>query len=222
MRDDSSEIVIDYFSDILCIWAWIAQPRLQELSKQWGSKVFVRHHFVDIFGNCQQKIPSSWGAQDGFERFAGHVQQSAEPFDEADVHPEIWRTTRPNSSAQAHLLLRAVGLVAGDEKVAAVALRIRRAFFCAAVDISDMEILLELADEEGVDRTAIAQCLRDGRAIAALSSDLRKANELGVRGSPTWILNDGRQILYGNVGYRVLNANIEELIKRPEQEASWC
>lgn len=35
-------------------------------------------------------------------------------------------------------------------------------------------------------------------------------------------LNEGRQILFGNVGYRVLQANIEELIKNPEVEASWC
>jgi hypothetical protein len=35
-------------------------------------------------------------------------------------------------------------------------------------------------------------------------------------------MNGGRQILYGNVGYRILNANVEELLKHPEQEASWC
>jgi CubicO group peptidase (beta-lactamase class C family) len=43
-----------------------------------------------------------------------------------------------------------------------------------------------------------------------------------VRGSPTWVLNEGRQVIYGNVGYRVLNANVEELINRPIEEASWC
>ncbi len=222
MQTTSTKIIIDYYSDVLCVWAWIAQPRLEELSRQWGTQVFVRHHFVDIFGDCYKKIPASWGEQDGFERFAEHVQHSAEPFDDADVHPELWRTHRPSSSAQAHLLLRAVGLVAGEETIATTALRIRRAFFCDAMDVSDMEVLLGLAEQEGVNRDAVSQTLRDGSAIAALSSDLRAANELGVRGSPTWILNNGRQVLYGNIGYRVLSANIEELLKRPDQEASWC
>jgi len=55
-----------------------------------------------------------------------------------------------------------------------------------------------------------------------LSNDLRSAHELGVKGSPTWVLNEGRQVLYGNVGYRILSANIEELLKNPGSEASWC
>jgi predicted DsbA family dithiol-disulfide isomerase len=58
--------------------------------------------------------------------------------------------------------------------------------------------------------------------MAALSSDQRSAQDLGVRGSPTWVLNDGRQMLYGNVGYRILQANIEELLRQPTGEASWC
>ena len=28
--------------------------------------------------------------------------------------------------------------------------------------------------------------------------------------------------LYGNVGYRILDANIEELARHPGLEASWC
>jgi len=222
MQEKSSPIIIDYYSDVLCVWAWIAQPRLEELSRQWGSQVLVRHHFVDIFGDCSKKIPDSWGKQDGFEKFAEHVRHSAEPFADATVHPKIWRETQPSSSAQAHLLLRAVGLVASEDTFAATALRIRQAFFCDAQDISDMEILLAIAQREGVELEAISRCFRDGSAMAALSSDLRTASETGVRGSPTWILNNGRQVLYGNVGYRVLSANIEELLKHPGDEASWC
>ena len=58
--------------------------------------------------------------------------------------------------------------------------------------------------------------------MAALSGDLRSAAQLGLKGSPTWVLNEGRQVLFGNVGYRILSANIEELLKHPGAEASWC
>ena len=215
-------IDIDYYSDVLCVWAWIAQPRLEELSRQWADRISVKYHFVDIFGDAHKKIHNSWGEQDGYEKFADHVRHSAKPFGESFVHPDLWRTVRPSSSSQAHLLLRAVGLVADEERLASVALRIRQAFFCDARDISDMELLLDLAEQEQVDRSSLSACLRDGRAIAALSSDLRAAAEMNVRGSPTWILNNGRQVLFGNVGYRILNANIEELLKSPGDEASWC
>ena len=222
MPGSSAQIVVDYYSDVLCVWAWIAQARLDELEKQWGPKIEVRHHFVDIFGDSHKKIPAQWGDGDGFQKFGEHVVHSAQPFEMATVNPAVWTQTRPKSSAQSHLLLRAVALTESESQVASTALAIRRAFFCDALDISDMELLLTLAAEQGLNRKALAACLSDGSAIAALSSDQRTANELGVRGSPTWILNNGRQILYGNVGYRILNANIEELLSQPGEEASWC
>ena len=44
-----------------------------------------------------------------------------------------------------------------------------------------------------------------------------------IHGSPSFVLNDGRQTLYGNVGYRVLEANIQELLRAPSaDQASWC
>lgn len=222
MQEEKSPIVIDYYSDVLCVWAWIAQPRLEEIARQWETQVVLRHHFVDIFGDCHSKIPAAWGRDDGFEKFAEHVQHAAAPFTESSLHPDIWRVTRPRTSAQAHLLLRAVGLVAGEAALKATAVQIRRAFFCEGKDISDMDLLLRIASQQELDQQAIARCFRDGSAIAALSGDLRSASESGLRGSPTWILNSGRQVLYGNVGYRVLSANIEELLRHPGDEASWC
>lgn len=222
MSVSESGVVIDYYSDILCVWAWIAQPRLDELEKQWQGHITVRHHFVDVFGDCEKKIPQSWGAEDGYEKFGEHVQHSAQPFELATVHPDLWQTIRPRSSAPAHLLLRAAALVQSEQMLARLALRIRRAFFCQALDVSSLDVLLELATEEGADTGRLQRAVYDGSAIAALMTDLRQASDLGVRGSPTWILNSGRQVLYGNVGYRILNANIEELLNNPADEASWC
>jgi predicted DsbA family dithiol-disulfide isomerase len=222
MNSENKIIDIDYYSDVLCVWAWIAQPRLEELEKQWGSRISIRHHFVDIFGDCEKKIPSRWGKENGYEKFAEHVKVAAEPFEQAIINKEIWTASRPRSSAQAHLVLRAADLVAGPKSMCDLALRIRRAFFVEAKDVSDLDILLELAADEAIDTAELRQCLKDGSAIAALSSDLRSAADRGVRGSPTWVLNEGRQVIYGNVGYRVLNANVEELLNRPVEEASWC
>ena len=221
-NNDSSTIVIDYYSDVLCVWAWIAQPRLEQVHSQWGNKVKIRHRFVDIFGDSHYKIPRQWGEADGFERFNSHVVKAAAPFDEITIHPQIWSGVRPRSSMQAHLLLKAVELVAGEQACESMALHIRRAFFNEAQDVGNLSVLFELAAKQKVDCTMLQTALADGSAMSALSNDLRSAAELGVKGSPTWVLNDGRQILYGNVGYRILGANIEELLKHPGAEASWC
>jgi len=214
--------VIDYYTDILCVWAWIAQPRLAELQRQWGNQVQVRHRYVDIFGDCHNKILQRWGQQDGFEKFSLHVRDSAAPFGDTPVNPDVWKRIRPHSSMQAHLFLKAVTVVAGHKPAEAMAECIRRAFFVDGQDVGQLLLLLELAATQQLDTNLLEECLSDGRAMAALSTDQRNAHDLGIKGSPTWVLNEGRQILYGNVGYRILSANIEELLKHPRAEASWC
>ena len=52
--------------------------------------------------------------------------------------------------------------------------------------------------------------------------DYQLAQAHGIKGSPSWVLDGGRQILYGNVGYRVIEANVIELLETGEKQASWC
>ena len=62
-----------------------------------------------------------------------------------------------------------------------------------------------------------------GTAHADLEADHRDQRDLMIQGSPTFILNEGRQKLYGNVGYGVIEANINELLRSPTTgAASWC
>ena len=222
MSDGNGKITVDYFSDVLCVWAWIAQPRLEELQRKWGNSIELRHRFVDVFGDARQKITTKYGEDTGFAKFHQHIADAAAGFDAASIHADTWCSCRPRSSLPAHLVLKAAELVGSGSQMEALALAIRRAFFAEGEDIGDAERLLTLAEVCGLDRGELRRCLDDGSAMAALSSDQRMANNLGVKGSPTWVLNEGRQMLYGNVGYRILSANIEELLTRGGGESSWC
>ena len=66
--------------------------------------------------------------------------------------------------------------------------------------------------------------IENGEAYAALHRDERLLKADGVVGSPTYVFNDGRQLLYGNVGYRIIASNLRELMSahRVEGEPSWC
>jgi len=222
MPTEQQKIAIDYYSDVLCVWAWIAQPRLEKLQAEWGDAILLRHRFVDVFGDAHRKIRKQWGDDEGFSRFGEHVREAAGGHAHTQLHGGLWSVVRPRSSQQAHLMLRAATLVSGAEAGQNLALALRKAFFCQGADISDIDQLLSIANSCGLKEDSLRTALRSGEAIAALSTDQRSAQELGVRGSPTWVLNEGRQMLYGNVGYRILHANIEELIRQPSGEASWC
>jgi predicted DsbA family dithiol-disulfide isomerase len=64
--------------------------------------------------------------------------------------------------------------------------------------------------------------LSSGEALAEVCRDIELRDQLSIEGSPTYYLNQGRQKLYGNVGYRVVSANLRELIEQPGHQASWC
>ncbi|MFT4520318.1 MAG: hypothetical protein ACI9JM_002720 [Halioglobus sp.] len=79
-----------------------------------------------------------------------------------------------------------------------------------------------MVEREELSKGSIEGAINDGTAIAALMGDYQTAKTQMIKGSPTYALDNGRQTLHGNVLYRVLQENIEELLKRPESEASWC
>ena len=82
-----------------------------------------------------------------------------------------------------------------------------------------MFLLLEIA---GIALEPVNKALNDGSAMALLMADYQQAKALSLKGSPSYIIDNGRQVLYGNVGYRVLLTNIEEHLKQPAAEANWC
>ena len=150
-------------------------------------------------------------------------------FPHVTLHPDVWHKTRPKSSLAAHHFLKAVSL--GDE--AGIPLRqsayyratwaLRLAFFAEGRDISDWQVQAAVTEELGLPLAPIEAQIRSGAAIAALGADTKLAEENKNSGSPTFLMNAGRQILYGNVGYRLIEANLNELLRAPNSDdASWC
>lgn len=232
-------ITIDYFSDILCVWAYGGQIRLDALQREFGDAVLVRHRFMPLFADTRTRIAEAWKDKDGFAGFGRHMQEVCAQWEHTRLHPAVWVECRPVSCMTAHVFLKAAGLCLGvaegagrdgdapmnvrrqfDELVTAT----RLAFFERAQDVSRLSVLLELLAPTGIDADAVRARIDSGEAYAALHHDAELMKSYGVLGSPTYVFNEGRQLLYGNVGYRIIEANLRELISaRPvEGEPSWC
>jgi len=218
----NSPLIVEYYSDVLCVWAWIAQRRIDELNHTFGDKIEFKHHYVDIFGDVPTKMDTSWKSKGGYEGFAKHVQHSAASFDDAIINEKIWTSIRPTTSANAHLYLKAIEKTYGEKMAQDMSLYIRQHFFRDGFDISNLQVLDALANQHELSLQDIHTNINDGSAMALLMSDYQQAKALSIKGSPSYVIDGGRQTLYGNVGYRVLHANIEEILKHPENEASWC
>ena len=230
------QIQISYYSDVLCIWAYIAERRLVELARDFGDQISIETHFCSVFPDAWGKIEDKWRSRGGFEGFNRHLREVAKSFPHVDVNDDLWLTTRPRTSASAHLFLKAVELIEAsaqepgaeplpylDRLSTRAAWEVRLAFFASAKDISDWRVLKEIAERIGIDSHAVEEKIRSSEAVARLAADYDLSQKNGITGSPTFLMNEGRQKLFGNVGYRLLEANVQELLRRtPENEASWC
>lgn len=227
-------LTIDHFSDVLCVWAYGGQVRLDELRTRFGDQIVVRERFTSLFADTQSKIGDGWRERGGFEGFGRHTQEVCEQWPHAHPAPAIWQDCRPPGSASTHLFLRAYALALGiDDDTAPgeqrtqfshFVFRVRCAFFEHALDIARFDVLASLLDETDPSAESIRSRTDSGEAAAMLFRDAELARIHGVRGSPTYLFNEGRQMLYGNVGYRIIEANILELLsdKLREGEPSWC
>lgn len=217
------------FSDIFCIWAYIAQIRLDELKTTFQDQIQIEHHFVSVFGSAREKLEHRWRDRGGLQGYSDHVQELVTQFNYITVHPDLWINLAPSSSTSCHLFLQGIrllqrkGLVEKEQDVLDRAIRaFREAFFVRLENISDRTVQFGVAESLGLPIAAIEAEINSGDAYAELSKDFDWVKEYNVTVSPTLIFNEGRQRLLGNVGYRVMEANIRELLHSPTGEASWC
>lgn len=233
---DTPLLPIAHFSDVLCVWAYTAQIRLDELKHEYGDRIRLSYHFVPIFGCTDHRIGEGWRDKGGFSGFGDHIRTVCRDFPHVQVNAQLWSTAIPKSSASCHLFFKAVQLLveqgvisddpqpvhAGRSLFEELVWRVRLAFFRDAVNVAELDCLWGLAADLGLPKDQIRLRLDNGEAMAMLSRDVELRDEFKVEGSPTYVLNEGRQKLYGNVGYKVIAANVEEALNRPEGQASWC
>ena len=225
---------ISYFSDVLCIWAYAAQARIDAVKEKFGDTVRLDYRFCSVFGDTARKITSTWKDKGEYAGFNAHLRTVARQFPHIEVHPDIWLKTRSPTSASAHLFMTAVQQWQQERNregqsgsAASIFEKVMWAFRCAFFrdcrDIARWDVQCELAEALGVDIGAIEKSIHEGTAFARLAADYQDADKMHIEGSPSLVLNEGRQKLYGDVGFRIIESNIQELLRAPAgDQASWC
>lgn len=224
---DKPSIHVTHFSDVLCIWAYVSQVRIDELRSQFGAQVDVDCRLFPVFGSALRKTDVQWANKGGRQGYSEHVRQIAQQFNHVTVHPQIWIRNAPYSSLPAHLFLYAIRVAEAKGALPArsferMAWKVREAFFAQSQNVSERAVLQALASDGGLDISEIERGLQSGEAHALMSEDMQAAHDQAVRSSPTLIFNEDRQRITGNVGYRIIEANIRELLERPQGQQSWC
>lgn len=219
----NKSIEIDYYSDVLCIWAYISQVRIEQLGEEFKSQIKLNSYYFDIFGDVENKLKNKGGVT----VYAEHIQEVVSSFEHLQVHADVWLKNTPTTCIAAHVLLAAVSnlctkQVLPQNAVNMLASRLRTWFFLDAKDISNQMVLNGVIESLAWPHQLIKQEIHSGAAYAKHASSLTLAHQQQVHVSPTLLFNNNRQRLAGNVGYRVIQANVKELLSNAELAPSWC
>jgi predicted DsbA family dithiol-disulfide isomerase len=216
------------FTDLLCGICYVADARLEQLKADFGDQIQISYHFMSVYGDVRRRIDSRWTSDSAYNTM---VREHLARYDHVEVHPEVFQRERPSSSVPAHLYLRAVKLLEDEGVLEAIdgpspferlMWEMRLAFFRDLKDISKREVLDEIAERLEIPIARVARVIDDGRAFAELAHDAELQRKHSVPVTPSLVLNEGRQLLNGNIGYRAIAANIRELLSNRVYENSWC
>ena len=88
--------------------------------------------------------------------------------------------------------------------------RIFKAYFTDNLDIGDMEVILDLAREEGLNIEDLAAALKEGRYRPRLEEAREEARQYGINAVPTFVIN-GKAKIVGAQGLDVFRKEFQRL-----------
>ncbi|MGF1563388.1 MAG: DsbA family oxidoreductase, partial [Geminicoccaceae bacterium] len=191
---------VDIISDVVCPWCLIGFRRLERAAAQVDglNELSLRWHAFELNPmmppegqNLREHVAEKYGASLAqSDRARERITRLGADLGVVFNYPDDKRMV---NTRQAHELL-AWAAVSGRQTQLKLALF--DAYFTADRDVSDTEVLLDVATEVGLPRAEATQVLEDGRFVAAVRAEEARWPQLGIQGVPTFIVG-GRYLVSG-------------------------
>lgn len=186
---------IDVFSDVVCPWCLIGTARLERVLADMKRDAVIRFHpfllrpdtpseGIDIHRDLRRKYGAS--LDQIWERLHAMAKEMGIALD-LSKQPRTYPTVR------AHTLIRHAS-EKGTQRALARALF--DAYFLDAKNISDVEVLVTVAEKHGFTADEARALLADDAELEATRREANEAGELGIRGVPLFVF-DGKVAISG-------------------------
>lgn len=181
---------LDIISDPICPWCYIGKAKLDRALEaapdhpfeiQWLP--FQLNPDMPTEGmDRREYLELKFGGRDGAERVYGEIAKAAEAAGLEIAFDKIKRT--PNT-LNAHRLIRWAGV---EEKQTRVVSQLFKRYFLEGQDISDHDVLVEVATTVGMEGDLVHRLLEGDSDLAETIAEGKKAREMGVQGVPCFIV----------------------------------
>ena len=206
----SQQIELQEFTDPVCTWCWGSEPVLRKLQTYYGDQIkikFIMGGLVKDIREFHDRINDIGGDPDRSNRnIAKHWLEASERHGmpvETEEHPSSYPQNIAYKAAQ----------MQSEELANKFLRRIREATATEARQTNRREVLIDLANEVGLDLTAFIKRLEDGSARKAFEKDLATKREYGVRGFLSFLVRyrDKELLLRGYQSYESLSRVIKSI-----------
>jgi len=185
---------LDVYSDVICPWCFIGKQHMQGALRTLGDEGLT---FAVTWRPYQLNpdMPAGGVVRDDYRRAKfGSLERSRELDAQvasaaraAGIEIRHDRMRRTPNTVDAH---RLIGLADATGQQDAVVDRLFQDYFVDGRDIGDRAVLLEAAEVAGMDRLAVEASLASGFGRAEVLAEDAAVRRAGVRGVPTFALND--------------------------------
>jgi putative protein-disulfide isomerase len=181
-----------YFSDPMCSWCYGFTTVTAEIRKTFGMALPIRVAMGGLFPGTETPLTPERRAT--ILDHWTHVRDAAGvPFDERVLADGFVYDTDP--AARAVVVVRREG-----EELALTYLgRAQRAFYAERRDVTNPEVLADLAEEVGVDRLSFLEQWASDEAKQETWRDYAISQRAGVTGFPTLVAGPNEQGVFGVV-----------------------
>lgn len=172
------------FTDPFCTWCWGSEPILRRIQEVYGDQVRIEF----VMGGLVEDFESFHDATNDISRpkqVAPHWEEASERHG-MPVDASVWTGENPPQSTYPANTAYKAAEFQGTTIAHRYLRRLREAVASEDKNLQKRAVLVELADEIGLDVEQFEQDLESGRAKEAFKEDVRYARANGVRGFPTF------------------------------------
>lgn len=191
-------IALDIFSDPICPWCHIGRAHLETAIARQGRNPFTPRWRMfrlnpDMPASGMDRrayLEAKFGGPAGAADVYGRIEKAAEA---AGLDVNFAAIQRTPNTLDAHRLVR---WAEAEGTADAAAQQLFHRYFKRGQDISDHDVLLEIATSVRLDPDVTARLLDGDSERAALEAEEAQAREMGISGVPCFII-DGTYVLQG-------------------------
>ena len=214
----TAPLTIDVVSDVVCPWCFIGKKRLEKaLAMRPDIPVEVRwrpyflNDWVPREGISRNEyLTTKFGSPERYRQIAGRVAAAAQAEGLAYNVDGIAR--QPNTLDCHRLILWAQSIGKADE----MKQRLMDRYFTDGADLSDREVLVQIAADVGLDAGKTREMLASDADVERVESAANSAKDAGIDGVPTFIVG-GVAAITGAQSPEVIANAIEQIAVNREQ-----